>query len=297
MKMQPHLNRIQTFITIVECGSFTRAAETLFISKAVASIHVKTLEEDLNIPLLVRNTRGIALTEAGREFYEDFKKIFNNIQDAFDNVAERHHSLAGKLRITSTVEFGEKFLLPLISQFCKIYPQLEVGYFADSTLNDLITERIDLAIRLGILNDSTLKSRHLATYKIKLVAAPDWIEQNSVIEPIDLNKVNWIANTNLQNPTQWELNHPIYPKINVRGKVKYASNNISAIRSLTLSGLGVSILPEWFINGDIASGTLVELFPEYHLPKQEISIVFPNNVQLQRKNRLFIDYLLENLVV
>ncbi|KLU16151.1 MULTISPECIES: LysR family transcriptional regulator [Xenorhabdus] len=295
--MQPHLNRIQTFLTVVECGSFTRAAETLFISKAVASIHVKALEEALSVPLLVRNTRGIALTEAGREFYEDFKKIFHHIQVAFDNVAERHHSLAGKLRITSTVEFGEKFLLPLISQFCEIHPQLEIGYFADSALNDLITERIDLAIRLGTLDDSTLKSRQLATFKIKLVAAPHWLERNPISEPMELNKVDWIANTNLQNPTQWELKHPIHPRFIIRGKIKYASNNSSAIRSLTLSGLGVSVLPEWLVNEDIASGTLVALFPEYHLPKQEITVVFPNNVQLQRKNRLFIDYLLKNLVM
>ncbi|MBI6547986.1 LysR family transcriptional regulator [Xenorhabdus lircayensis] len=295
--MQPHLNRIQTFLAVVECGSFTRAAECLFISKAVASIHVKTLEEALNVPLLIRNTRGIALTEAGKEFYQDFKAIFDNIQNAFDHVAERHHSLAGRLRITSTAEFGEKFLLPLISQFCTLHPQLEVSYFADSALNDLITERIDLAIRLGTLNNSSLKSRRLASYNIKLVASPSWLKQNPIIKPSNLNKANWIANSNLQHPTQWELKHPTHPTLNIRGKAKYTSNTSSAIRSLVISGLGVAVLPEWIVNDDLASGDLVALFPEYQLPRQDVTVIFPNNTQLQRKSRVFIDYLLETLTM
>ncbi|AOM41698.1 LysR family transcriptional regulator [Xenorhabdus hominickii] len=295
--MQPHLNRIQTFLAVVECGSFTRAAEHLFISKAVASIHVKTLEEALNVPLLIRNTRGIALTEAGKEFYQDFKAIFDNIQNAFDHVTERHHSLAGRLRITSTTEFGEKFLLSLISQFCALHPQLEVSYFADSALNDLITERIDLAIRLGTLNDSSLKSRRLASFDIKLVASPSWLKQNPITIPIELNKVNWIANSNLEHPTHWELKHPIHSSINIRGKAKYISNTSSAIRSLAISGLGVAVLPEWIVDKDLESGNLVTLFPEYRLPKQDVTVIFPNNTQILRKSRVFIDFLLETLTI
>ncbi|MDC9581797.1 LysR family transcriptional regulator [Xenorhabdus sp. PR6a] len=295
--MHPHLNRIQTFLAVVECGSFTRAAERLFISKAVASIHVKALEEALNVPLLIRNTRGIALTEAGNAFYQDFKAIFDNIQNAFDHVAERHHSLTGKLRLTSTAEFGEKFLLPLISQFCSLHPQLEISYFADSALNDLITERIDLAIRLGTLNDSSLRSRRLGSYGIQLVAAPVWLKQNPIAKPSDLNKVNWIANSNLQHPTQWELKHPTSPTLSIRGKAKYISNSPSAIRALVISGLGVAVLPDWIIDADLKSGKLVPLFPEYQLPQQDITAIFPNNAQLQRKSRVFIDYLLENLTL
>ncbi|PHM39529.1 transcriptional regulator PtxR [Xenorhabdus mauleonii] len=295
--MHPHLNRIQTFLAVVECGSFTRAAERLFISKAVASIHVKALEEALNVPLLIRNTRGLALTEAGKEFYQDFKAIFDNIQNAFDNVTERHNSLTGRLRITSTAEFGEKYLLPLISRFCILHPQLDISYFADSSLNNLITEKIDLAIRLGTLSDSSLKSRRLTSYGIKLVAAPAWLEQNPITTPKDLNNVNWIANSNLTNPTQWELKHPNAPALNIRGKTKYTSNVPSAIRFLAISALGVTVLPDWIIEKDLASGALVELFPEYQLPRQDVSAIFANNTQLQHKSRVFIDYLLENLTI
>ncbi|MBS9425206.1 LysR family transcriptional regulator [Photorhabdus caribbeanensis] len=293
--MQNHLNRIQTFLSVVDCGSFTRAAESLFISKAMASIHVKSLEEELDVPLLLRNTRGIALTEAGKNFYNDFKEIFNNIQNAFDNVAERHHSLAGALRITATPEFGEKFLLPLIGEFCKIYPQLEISYFAGSSLNDLIAERLDLAIRLGTLRDSTLKSRRLTSYAIQLVASPGWLEQHQLKEPSELNNVDWIANNNLQAPTQWDLGHPTLPTISIRGKARYTSNSSEAIRSMALSKLGVAVLPEWMVRDDLMRGDLVQLFPNYQLPEQAVTIIFPNNARMQRKSRIFIDYLLENL--
>ncbi|MCG3469476.1 LysR family transcriptional regulator [Xenorhabdus bovienii] len=293
--MNNQLNRIQTFIAVVDCGSFTRAAERLLISKAMTSIHVKRLEESLNVPLLIRNSRGVALTEAGQLLYNEFSEIFINIQSSLDNVAEQYLSLSGTLRITSTIEFGDRFLLPLIGEFCKIHPQLNISYNAGSALNDLISDRLDLAIRLGVLRDSSLKSRKIADYKIYLVASPDWLEKNKLESVNDLRGVDWIANSNLQTPTHWELSHLTLPSIDIRAKARFNTNSSTSIKTMAIAGFGVTVLPEWMIETELKSGNLVRLFPEYSLPKQPVTIVFPNGHKIQRKCRVFIDYLVEKI--
>lgn len=293
--MKPQLNRIQTFLAVVECGSFSRAAEQLYISKSVASIHIKALEEELRVPLLIRNTRGFALTEAGKVFYDDFKAIFSDIRTALEHVSDRHLQVSGSLRVTSTAEFGERFLLPLITRFCTNNPELEVGYFADSSLSDLVTDQIDLAIRLGTLEDSGLKSRRLARYNLKLVASPTWLQQHPLDSVTQLSDVAWIANSNLQYPTRWLLHGPGGEPLTVRGRARYVSNAPPAICQMALAGLGVAVLPEWTAREPLAAGQLVELFPDYRLPSQDITAVFHNNGALPRKSRLFVDYLVENL--
>ncbi|KOC91928.1 LysR family transcriptional regulator [Winslowiella iniecta] len=290
-----HLKQIQTFIAVVDCGSFTRAAERLFISKAMASIHVKSLEDLLNIPLLIRNTRGITLTEAGETLYNDFQQIFLTIQTSLENISESHRSLSGTLTITSTAEFGEKYLLPLIAKFCEIHPALNINYFADASLNDLISERLDLAIRLGTLRDSTLKSRKLASYPIVMVASAQWLRDNPLHSLADLNSAQWIANSNLATPTQWTLCHAERETFELRATARFYANSSSSIKAMVKSGLGIAILPEWLVKTERATGELVQLFPEYRLPQQDITVVFAGDHRIRLKCRLFIDYLMQNL--
>ncbi|QTL39865.1 LysR family transcriptional regulator [Xenorhabdus budapestensis] len=290
-----HLNRIQTFLAVVDCGSFTRAAERLFISKAMASVHVKSLEEVLNVPLLIRNTRGITLTEAGEVLYNDFQEIFFNIQTSIENISDSHRSLSGTLSITSTAEFGEQFLLPLIGEFCKLHPRLDICYYANSSLNDLVSERLDLAIRLGTLRDSALKSRKLGSYAIVIVASPEWLKNNPIQSVDELNSVPWIANSNLQTPTQWTLHNDRREEFELRAMARYHSNSSSSIKAMTQAGLGVAILPEWMVKKEIAKKELVRLFPDYSLPEQDITIVFAGDHRIRLKCRVFIDYLIQNL--
>jgi DNA-binding transcriptional LysR family regulator len=205
--MHSHLNRVQTFLAVVDFGSYTKAANYLSISKAMASLHVKALEEVLSATLLIRNTRNISLTEIGQEFYEEFKGIVADIDNAFDNVLKGNNRVSGKLRISSTSEYGEKYILPLIPLFSERYPEIRLCYNFNSSLNDLVAEKLDLVIRLGNLADSAFKSRKLADYEIVLVATEAFLARHPVREPQDLNSVPWIANSNLQAPTQWTLRH------------------------------------------------------------------------------------------
>ncbi|WP_345865633.1 LysR family transcriptional regulator [Shewanella algae] len=289
-----NIKRIHTFITVVNSGSFTKAAEQLFISKAMVSVHIKSLEDSLNVPLLIRNSRGFIMTEAGELLYNDFQNIFSDIYSSLGNVVEKHNSLTGHLRISSTVEFGDAFLIPLIGKFCHIHPELNISFHADSSLNKLVNEKIDLAVRLGTLDDSALKSRKLGCFSIMIVCSATWLAQNPLSSLEDLKTAPWIANSNLKTPNQWTLRNGDGQAFKPKFSAKFSANSSIAIRSMVQSNLGIAILPEWVIKEQLQDGEFVTLFPDWRLPKQDISVVFTGDHRVRRHCRSLIDYLVEN---
>ncbi|MDR0216869.1 MAG: LysR family transcriptional regulator [Comamonas sp.] len=289
------LHRVQTFLAVVELGTYTKAADYLNISKAMASLHVKALEEALSVTLLVRSTRSVALTESGQQFYDEFKQIFTHIEAAFDNAQHGSRRLRGQLRISTTAEFGERYVLPLIPQFVRRYPGIGISHHVNSSLSDLVAEKLDLVVRLGSLADSNLKSRKLADYEIWLVASPQLAGLQAVQQPQDLTALPWIANSNLDSPTHWTLENDQGQQAEVLGHAAHQSNSSSAIRAMALAGLGVAVLPDWLVQDDVRSGRLQRVLPGYALPSQPIHLVFPNSRHLPRKTRVFIDFLAEHL--
>lgn len=294
--MQSQMKQIQTFLQVVESGSFTRAAEHLNISRAMASIDVKSLEKKLGVSLLLRSTRSIALTEAGQSFYQDFKNIQGQMAQAFERVQQDHHAISGTLRITSTNEFGRLFILPLIGDFCRQYPELDIHYDFDSSLNDLITEKLDIAIRLGTLKDSSFKSRTLGQYDIVLVATPEYLAKHPIASVQNLNQTSWIIQNNLHSHGSWRLNHHGQDSIVVTPpSSRYMANTTSAVHAMALASLGVTICPYWQVADDLRSGRLIQPFPDHQLPQQNIQLLFPNQAYLPQKTRVFIDFLLAHL--
>ncbi|MDR6948088.1 DNA-binding transcriptional LysR family regulator [Pseudomonas sp. 2957] len=293
--LHTHLNRVQTFLAIAELGSFTKAASHLNLSRAMVSLHIKALEAALSTSLLLRNSRAVTLTEAGQSFYNEFKTIVADIDTAFDRVLHRTNRVSGTLRISSTSEYGERFILPLIPLFAERYPDIRLCYDFNSSLNDLLADRLDLVVRLGNLADSAFKSRKLADYEIVLVATEGFLLRYPVKTPQDLNAVPWIANSNLLAPTQWVLRDGVGEAVEINGSRHFQSNSSTAIRSMTLSSLGVSVLPAWMVEDDRDRGHLVRVLPEYSLPSQPISLVFADTPHLPPKSRVFIDFLLAHL--
>lgn len=289
------LHRVQTFLAVVDFGSYTRAAQYLGISKAMASLHIKALEQALASTLLIRTTRHIALTESGQDLYDEFKGIVANIDTAFDNVLHGRNRVSGKLRISSTAEYAETFVLPILPLFTARYPEVRLSYHFNSSLNDLVAEKLDLVIRLGHLADSGFKGRKLADYGIALVASPDLLKGQELAQAEDLCRLPWIGNSNLAGPPCWTFNHPRRGEVEVRVNPGHESNSATAIRALALAGLGLAVLPEWLVLDDLANGRLVRVLPQYSLAPQPVHVLFPNSAHLPRKSRVFIDFLAEHL--
>ncbi|MCD9569102.1 LysR family transcriptional regulator [Pseudomonas protegens] len=289
------LHRVQTFLAVVDFGSYTRAAQYLGISKAMASLHIKALEQALASTLLIRTTRQVTLTEIGQALYDEFKGIVANIDTAFDNVLHGRDRVSGKLRISSTAEYAETFVLPILPLFTARYPEVRLSYHFNSSLNDLVAEKLDLVIRLGYLADSGFKGRQLADYAIALVASPALLKDRQVTQPEELDAWPWIGNSNLGGPPGWTFSHPRRGEVEVKVSPGHESNSATAIRAMALAGLGLAVLPEWMVLDDLGNGRLVRVLPEYRLATQPVHVLFPNSAHLPRKSRVFIDFLAEHL--
>lgn len=289
------LHRVQTFLAVVDFGSYTRAAQYLGISKAMASLHIKALEQALASTLLIRTTRQVTLTETGQALYDEFKGIVANIDTAFDNVLHGRDRVSGKLRISSTAEYAETFVLPILPLFTARYPEVRLSYHFNSSLNDLVAEKLDLVIRLGHLADSGFKGRQLADYAIVLVASPALLKDRQVTQPEELDAWPWIGNSNLGGPPGWTFSHPRRGEVEIKVSPGHESNSATAIRAMALAGLGLAVLPEWMVLDDLGNGRLVRVLPEYRLATQPVHVLFPNSAHLPRKSRVFIDFLAEHL--
>ncbi len=289
------LHRVQTFLAVVDFGSYTRAAQYLGISKAMASLHIKALEQALASTLLIRTTRQVTLTETGQALYDEFKGIVANIDTAFDNVLHGRDRVSGKLRISSTAEYAETFVLPILPLFTARYPEVRLSYHFNSSLNDLVAEKLDLVIRLGHLADSGFKGRQLVDYAIVLVASPALLKDRQVTQPEELDAWPWIGNSNLGGPPGWTFSHPRRGEVEVKVSPGHESNSATAIRAMALAGLGLAVLPEWMVLDDLGNGRLVRVLPEYRLATQPVHVLFPNSAHLPRKSRVFIDFLAEHL--
>lgn len=293
--MHAHLDKIHTFFAIVDSGSFTRAASNLGISRAMVSLHIKNLEQLLGVTLLIRNTRSVALTGHGQQFYQDFQRIFTDIDLAVARVTTEHNSLSGELRITSTWEYGQRFVMPLVSEFCQRHPLLKLNYSVGASLDDLVSNKLDVAIRLGALRDSSLKSRRLADYAILLVAAPSLVSRCRPQQLQDVSAMPWIHNSNLTHPGRWTFHGADNHRSELKSQAAFTANAAEIVRQMALAGMGVAVLPEWLVREDIAAGRLEHLFQGWRLPEQPVSAVFAGQGEMQRKTRLFIDFLSQKL--
>lgn len=293
--MQNQIDRIRSFIAVVDTGSFTQAAKYLRLSKSMVSIHIKALETELDVSLLNRNTRRFSLTETGEMLYQDFRLVLSQLEQTLDKARLGQQELQGSLRLSSTAEFGEHYILPLLNQFMQLHPKLKVQYAFNSSIEDLINHKLDLAIRLGTLKDSNYRSTKLADYEISLVISPDLLQKFSIKAIDDLSAIPYLANSNLRQSklsSSSEFNNLLSQ---LAQDAYFETNTIAALKKMVLVHSGMTILPHWYIQQELLEKKLVVLFPEVSLLTQSVNIIFPYSEYIQRKTRLFIDYLKENI--
>ncbi|WP_109402234.1 LysR family transcriptional regulator [Proteus terrae] len=293
--MQNQIDRIRSFIAVVDTGSFTQAAKYLRLSKSMVSIHIKALETELDVSLLNRNTRRFSLTETGEMLYQDFRLVLSQLEQTLDKARLGQQELQGSLRLSSTAEFGEHYILPLLNQFMQLHPKLKVQYAFNSSIEDLINHKLDLAIRLGTLKDSNYRSTKLADYKISLVISPDLLQKFSIKAIGDLSAIPYLANSNLRQ-SKLSLSSEFNTLLSQLAQDAYfETNTIAALKKMVLTHSGMTILPHWYIQQELLEKKLVVLFPDVSLLTQSVNIIFPYSEYIPRKTRLFIDYLKENI--
>ncbi|MGS1108013.1 LysR family transcriptional regulator [Achromobacter anxifer] len=290
-----NLNRLAMYAAVVEAGSFTAAADALGTTKAVVSFNVKQLEQELGVALLTRSTRRLALTEAGEGFYSHCARLLRDAEAAVDEARSGQTALSGSLRVTASVDYGNRVVTPALAAFARAHPALRVGYRAGSAHADLIAERLDLAIRVGALEDSSYRATRIGQFKLWIVASPDLLAQHGAPRtPQALAALPWLANRPGRSD-RWRLTDSKGREHELRVAPVAQADTASALLAFAEAGCGVAALPEWLLEEPLARGSLQRLLPSYALPRQEVYAVYPDTRHVSAKVRRFIDFLRERL--
>ncbi len=231
-----NLQRMSLFIAVVDSGSFTAAAAASGQTKAVVSFNIRQLEKELGVTLLLRSTRRLTLTDAGVLFYQKGVNLLNAAKNLQDEVRASHSGLGGELRITTTSEFGEQVVIPVLAQFSQRHPDLRIRHMSSSHHADLIAERFDVAIRLGSLTDSRYRAALISRFTILPVAAPQWLARHPVSSLESLAQAEWIIHERLPTPLRWTVtnNHGQRSRLEISKAGKISVDSARSLMALSL---------------------------------------------------------------
>ncbi|MGZ8303786.1 MAG: LysR family transcriptional regulator [Telluria sp.] len=284
---------MQVFAAVVDAGSFVRAAETLAISKAAVSRHVVNLEERLGVRLLNRTTRKLSLTDDGQSFYQHCKELLAALEEAEGDLSTRRGEANGLLRISAPVTFGILHLAPLWGEFLALYPKVTLDVALSDRTVDLVEDGFDLAIRISGAPHPSLIARRLASTRMVLCASPAYLERRGTpSHPRELADHEVIAYSYWAPRDEWTFEGPDGP-VTVRVSARLRANNGDTCRAAALRHQGIVLQPGFLVGGDIASGELVEILPEYRSIELGVFALYTSRQHLPLKLRYLIDFLAE----
>ena len=288
-----NLNRLAYFAAVVDAGSFTRAAERLGISKAVVSQQVARLEAETGTTLLVRTTRKVYPTEAGRMFHARCAFILREAEDAFGELGQAVSAPTGTLRITAPFDYGISRVVPVVIAFSRRYPACSVDLSLSDRSIDLAAEGFDMAVRVGWLVDSSLQARRIGAFRQLLVCAPELRHAIAALStPDGLEALPFIANNALREPLEWHFTRNEIERASVRMQAAISVDATMAVHAAVLAGAGLSVLPDFLVAADLASGRLIHVLPEWGLPSGGIHAVFSPARYRPSKVSAFVEMLM-----
>lgn len=282
---------MSVFAKVVESASFAAAARHFDMSPAMVSKHVRTLEDRLGVRLLNRTTRRVSATEVGQNYYERCLRILGELEDAERAAGDLQTAPRGLLRVTTSVSFGARQLAPAIADYLVAYPDVSIDLSLHDNYVDLVEERIDLAIRLGQLADSSLIARKLYAVEMVLCASPGYLAANGTPQkPRDLVKHNCLIYT-YAAPRTWTFTDAGGKAEVIRISGRLLANSGDALLALALKDTGLLLAPDYLVADELRAGRLIRLLPEYKTQETPVYAVYPHSHYLSAKTRTFIDFL------
>lgn len=283
---------VDTFVSVVDAGSFSAAARRLGVSKSLVSRKVSRLEQELGTQLLFRTTRRINPTEAGHELFEKCSRLLSSLEEAGESVRQREEVPRGHLRMAAADWLGECYLAACAAEFNLRHPQVKVDvHITTSSVVDLVAERYDLALYYGnaTLESSSLRARKVCEIPHVVCASPDYIRRHGAPREIeDLKQHNCLV-SEFELCTTWRFRRgDAYVDIDLDGS--WRSNNGQALLSAALRGLGICRLPLLYVIEHLSTGRLVTLLDEHRAGPVVVWVLYPNTRYVPAKVRLFIDF-------
>jgi DNA-binding transcriptional LysR family regulator len=285
------LGPMQTFVRVVEAGSFTAVAAQMGTTQPTISRQIAALEEHLGARLLTRTTRALTLTDDGRAYYEHVLRVLEAVGEAETAVGRRRSNPSGLLRMATPVVFGRLHIVPRLPAFLARHPEVSIELSMSDTFTELAEQGIDLAIRVGNITDPGLIAKRIGVVRRVTVASPAYIRSHGTPRtPQDLAVHECILYTRLATGNRWEFSGADGP-LTVEIKGRFQADNSDAVREGVLAGLGIAVIPAFAFSDEIASGKVTVLLADHEPKRLPMSAVYPSRRFVPLKVRAMIDYL------
>jgi DNA-binding transcriptional LysR family regulator len=291
---------LRIFTKVVTAGSFSAAARQLGLPPSSVSRRIGALEQRLGVPLFVRTTRQVSLTEAGRVYSTSVQRVLSDLEDADLTVSQFHDRPRGTLCIESRVSLGSRLIAPLLPRFLHEHPGLAIDLRLTSERIEVLSQGVDLGIRFGLGKASSLMTRKVASTRQGIYASPRYVaEHGEPRTPDELLEHNCLVFVVHDEAAMWRFKGTGYSR-ELRISGNYRSNDTTALHAATVDGLGIGVYHHWVVKKDVQEGRLVRLLPDFEVTTMptfdtHIYVVYPPNMQNLPKIRGFIDFLVRAL--
>lgn len=298
MKRLPDLEAWAIFAKVAECGSFARAAAELTLSQATVSKAISRLEARMKTMLLHRSSRRLSLTEAGHAALERASRILAEGEAVEADIAEQSSSLRGLVRVTAPMSFGLSHLAPLLPEFMARHPEVELDFHFSDEQVDLVAKRLDLALRIASLADSSLLARRLCSVRILLVGSPAYFARHGrPSHPRELSAHRALLYSNAPGGEFWRFRHAEQGEFALEMPSTLRVNNAEALTPALRAGLGLALQPEFLAWRDLQAGELETVMMDWQVDPIALYILTPPGRSRPARVQALIDYLAARLAV
>jgi DNA-binding transcriptional LysR family regulator len=280
---------MQTFLRVVDTGSFSAAARQLHVGQPAVSKIVAQLEDRLGVRLLARSTRGLAVTEAGQRFYERARRSIDEADEAELAARGEGTDLKGRLRVSAATTFSRLHIIPLLPAFLAKHPAVDIDMILDDRTIDLVEEGIDVSLRMGSLPDSALTARRLMSAPRLVLATPSYLARaGEPSAPADLAAHEAVVYTQGQSGNWIFERAGAVASIAVRGRLRVSS--AEGLRAAVLANIGLTMASNWMFAPELASGAVKQLLPDWRLPAIDLWAIYPTGRLASAKARALVDF-------
>ncbi|WP_338506165.1 LysR family transcriptional regulator [Pseudomonas poae] len=289
--MKARSDELQIFVSVIECGSISAAAEQVGQTPSAVSRTLSRLEAKLDTTLINRTTRRMDLTEEGRYFFEQAKRILAQMDELEEHLSSRQKIPAGRLRVNAAVPFMLHGIVPYIAEFRALYPQIQLELNSDDLIIDLLEHSTDIAIRIGALADSTLHARALGCTPLHVLASPAYLKRYGTPASVaELAQHTLLGFSQTETLNHWPLRHVEGDRWLIQPAIVASSGE--TLRHLALQGQGIACLSNFMTGEDISAGRLVPVLEAFNSGyRQPIHAVFYRNSQLALRIQCFLDFI------
>ncbi len=282
------LQAMNAFVRVVETGSFSQAARQIGVGQPAISKTIAQLEDRLQVRLLLRSTHGLSPTDAGVRFYERAKTAIQEADEAELEAKGAGAGLSGRLRVGAATTFARLMVVPRLPDFLAAHPDLEVDVVLDDRVIDLVSEGIDIALRMGELADSAAVARRIATGRRSVVATPAYLKKCGIPQvPVDIATHQAVVYTQLGN--SWTFRRDgTEASVAVSGRVRFTA--AEGIRAAVKADMGLAVTSDWMFWPELQNGEVLRVLQDWTLPDIDLWAVFPTGRLASAKARAFADF-------